>query len=162
MAKTDEEIRGKSFVFSIIKNIIGDQETEKAIQKVVFTKDKKGLVFDISSEYDDIIQEKWFNTKSLEMKPLTELPEVEQEQSSGGGGYKGRNGGGGGGRFGNRGGNDRRGGGGGRFGNRGGNDRRGGGFGGGGDRSRNNDRFDNKRKFDSAAASSSNKRIKFD
>ncbi len=43
-------------------------EAEAAVQQVRFTKDKKALVFDVTSDYDDIILEKWFNTKSLEMK----------------------------------------------------------------------------------------------
>ncbi len=77
IAKTDEEIRGKSFVYVIMKKILGDENAEAAISKICFTKDKKGLVFDVSSEYDDLIAEKWFNTKALELKMLTELPEVE-------------------------------------------------------------------------------------
>ncbi len=38
-----------------------------------FSKDKKGLVFDVSSDCDDLILEKWFNKKSLEMKIIEEL-----------------------------------------------------------------------------------------
>lgn len=144
LSKADEEIRGKSFVYAVMKKILGENEAEQAIQKVVCTKDKKGLVFDVSSEYDEIIQDKWFDTKSMQLKMLTELPEIEQEPNmgGGGGGYGGRRfgGGGGGGRFGGRSG------GGGRFNN--GNS--GGGYG------------DNKRKFDYAASAGSQKRIKFD
>ena len=174
ISKTDEEIRGKSFVYVIMKKIIGDDKAEAAIQKVCFTKDKKGLVFDVLSEYDDLIQEKWFNTKSLEMRVLTELPEVEQEASSGGYG-RDRNGGGG---YGGRdrgyggGGRDRNGGGGGGYGRErnggggyGGRGRGGGGRGGGGGGYGNRDRGsgDNKRKFDRASESAgNNKRIKFD
>lgn len=179
ISKTDEEIRGKSFVYVIMKKIIGDDKAEAAIQKVCFTKDKKGLVFDVLSEYDDLIQEKWFNTKSLEMRVLTELPEVEQEASSGGYGGSGRNGGGGG--YGNRGfggrggdrnggggggySRDRNGGGGGGYGGggrgRGGSGGRGGASGGYGNRDRSSG--DNKRKFDRASESAgNNKRTKFD
>jgi ATP-dependent RNA helicase DDX21 len=169
LCKTDEEIRGKSFVYVIMKNMIGEDKAESAIQRICFTKDRKGLVFDVASEYDDLIQEKWYNTKALELKVLKELPELEEEK----GGFGGFSGGGGGGRFGNRQGG---GGGGGRFGNRQGGGRSGGfggGFGGGrGGRggsfgaSRNGSGGDdsNKRKFDRVAASNSatNKRIKFD
>ena len=80
ITKTDEEIRGKSFVYVIMKKILGDDAAEKAIQQIRFTKDKKGLVFDVSSECDDLILEKWFNTKSLEMKIIEELPELEEER----------------------------------------------------------------------------------
>jgi hypothetical protein len=166
LSKTDEEVRGKSFVYAIMKKIIGDENAEKAITKIVFTKDKKGLVFDVSSEYDELIQEKWFNTKSLELKPVTELPEVEEEVRQGGG-FGGRDRRGGGRGFGGR---DRNGSGG--FGGR---DRNGGGgrggreggrrdFGGRGGRFGGNGAGDsNKRKFDNAASSNSqNKRIKFD
>jgi hypothetical protein len=164
ISKTDEEIRGKSFVYVIMNKILGEDKGEAAIQKVCFTKDKKGLVFDVLSEYDELIQKNWFNTKSLELKALTELPDIEQESFSSGGGGRGygngrgggygdRNGGGGFRRDG-RGGSGRGGrGGGGRFGGR----DSGGGFGRG-----NSNGFSNKRKFDEASSASSNKKIKFD
>ena len=171
ISKSDEEIRGKSFVYVIMKKILGDDKAEAAIAKVAFSKDKKALVFDVSSEYDALIEEKWFNTKSLEMKVCTELPELEEERS---GGFE-RNGGGGGGgggfrRGGGDGGRDRRGGGGGGFGGgRGRGGRGGSSFGGRGGRDRDSSRGgfgggggDNKRKFDNASAAMSSKKIKFD
>lgn len=147
LSKSDEEIRGKSFGYAILKKIIGEEKGENAITKIVFTKDKMGLVFDVSSEYDDIIQEKWFNTKTLELKPVSELPEIEEEVRQGGGfgGFRDRRGG------------DR--------GSRGGGFRSNGRNGRGGKFER-SDRFggnneSNKRKFDNVAATQ-NKRIKFD
>lgn len=41
ISKSDEEIRGKSFVYVIMKKLIGDNEAEQAVQQVRFTKDKK-------------------------------------------------------------------------------------------------------------------------
>ena len=41
ISKTDEEIRGKSFVYVLVKKIIGDDAGEKAISKITFTKDRK-------------------------------------------------------------------------------------------------------------------------
>ena len=41
LTKDSEEIRGKSFVFAVMKKIVGENEVETAISKVVFTKDKK-------------------------------------------------------------------------------------------------------------------------
>jgi hypothetical protein len=41
ISKTDEEIRGKSFVYVLIKKIIGDDKAEQAISKIAFTKDRK-------------------------------------------------------------------------------------------------------------------------
>ena len=106
ISKSDEEIRGKSFVYVIMKKILGEEKAEKAIQQIRFTKDKKGLVFDVSSDCDELILEKWFNTKSLEMKIVEELPELEEERGDSGGGRRagGGGGGGGGGRSGGRGG----------------------------------------------------------
>lgn len=160
ISKSDEEIRGKSFVYVIMKKLIGDNEAEQAVQQVRFTKDKKSLVFDVSSEYDDIILEKWFNTKSLEMKVCTELPDLEEEagrngfdrNGGGGGGY--RNGGGNRGRGNNRGGSGGRSGGGGSGGFRNG----------GGNRFNGNGDTSNKRKFDQASASAvpAGKKIKFE
>ena len=43
LSKTDEEIRGKSFAYVILKKIIGEEKGEEAISKVCFTKDKKVL-----------------------------------------------------------------------------------------------------------------------
>ncbi len=163
ISKTDEEIRGKSFVYVIMKKIIGDDNAEAAISKIVFTKDKKGLVFDVSSEYDEVIAEKWFNTKSLSLEQLTVLPELEEERVNPSRNGFGRSGGGGGG-GGFRGGNNR-----GRGGDRGGRgrgDRGGRGRGGGGrfgGRDGGSEGFSNKRKFDEASSrANNNKKIKFD
>ena len=43
ISKTDDEIRGKSFVYVLMKKVIGDDEAEKAISKITFTKDKKEI-----------------------------------------------------------------------------------------------------------------------
>ena len=193
LTKFDDEIRGKSFAFVIIKRILGEEEGDAAVSHLTFTADRKvtyrqsynttdnhslflsiikktvndiqSLVFDIPSSYDDTITEKWYNTKSLEMKVATELPALEEGSSNGGGG-----GGGGGGRGGFRGG---RGGGGGFRGGRGGSfeDRggfRGGRGGGGGFRGGRGGGFGGdrggrggfKRSFDDN--NGSNKKIKFD
>jgi len=132
LQKHDDEIRGKSFGFVIIKRILGEEEGDKAISHITFSKDRMSLVFDIPSSYDAAIAESWYNTPSLEMGPLVgELPELEESSSNGGGGGRG----GGGGFGGGRGGGGFRGGRGGDRGGRGG-DRGGfrGGRGGGGDR----------------------------
>ena len=41
LINTTEEIRGKSFVYSIMKKMLGDDKAEAAIQKVCFTKDRR-------------------------------------------------------------------------------------------------------------------------
>lgn len=41
LSKGDEEIRGKSFVFAVMKKIVGENEVEQAVNRVVFTKDKR-------------------------------------------------------------------------------------------------------------------------
>jgi hypothetical protein len=81
ITKTDEEIRGKSFVYVIMKKILGDEEGEAAVSHLKFTADRKGLVFDIPSSYDEMIATQWRNTKSLEMEPLVgDLPPLEEGQ----------------------------------------------------------------------------------
>lgn len=166
----DEEIRGKSFAFVIIKRILGEEEGDVAVSHLTFTLDRKSLVFDIPSSYDDTIAEKWYNTKTLELKPMAAgetLPPLEERSQGGGGGRGGfggggRGGGGRGGFGGGRGGGGRggfggdRGGGRGGFGGggRGGGGR--GGFGGGGDRG-----GFNKRPFETNGGGE-NKKIKFD
>ena len=44
LSKSDDEIRGKSFAFVIMKKIIPENICETALQKVTFTKDKKVFV----------------------------------------------------------------------------------------------------------------------
>ncbi|RNA29705.1 nucleolar RNA helicase 2-like [Brachionus plicatilis] len=89
LVKKDEEIRGKSFGFGIIKRILGEEEGDRAVSHITFSKDHMCLVFDIPSKHDEVIQEKWYNTASLEMNPLgpgDDLPELEEGSSGGGGG----------------------------------------------------------------------------
>lgn len=157
LTKFDDEIRGKSFAFVIIKRILGEEEGDAAVSHLKFTQDRKSLIFDIPSSYDETITTQWYSTKNLELKQLTgPLPELEVQESGGGGG--GRGGGGRGGFGGDRGGRGRGGfggdrgrGGRGGFGDRGGR----GGFGGGdrgGFQKRNND----------FGGSGENKKMKFD
>ncbi|CAF0818027.1 unnamed protein product [Brachionus calyciflorus] len=114
ITKTDDEIRGKSFGFVIIKRILGEEEGDKAVSHITFSKDHYSLVFDIPTDYDEKIQEQWYDTPSLTMKPLgagDKLPELEEGSSNGGGGRGGFGGGrGGGGRGGFGGGRGGRGG----------------------------------------------------
>ncbi len=77
LSKSDDEIRGKSFVWSIMKKLLGEENAEAAIKGIAFTKDHMGLVFDVSSEYDELITEKWYDTASLGLKAVTEMPEIE-------------------------------------------------------------------------------------
>jgi hypothetical protein len=44
-----------------------------------YFKNKKSLVFDVISKYDDIILKKWFNTKTIEINICQKLPELEEE-----------------------------------------------------------------------------------
>ena len=56
---------------------MGEEEGDAAVSHLTFTKDRKSLIFDIPSSYDEVIQEKWYNTKNLEMKPLEgDLPDL--------------------------------------------------------------------------------------
>jgi hypothetical protein len=41
LTKNDDEIRGKSFGFVIIKKILGEEEGDAAISHITFTKDRK-------------------------------------------------------------------------------------------------------------------------
>lgn len=154
LTKYDDEIRGKSFAFVIIKRILGEEEGDAAVSHLKFTQDRKSLIFDIPSSYDETITTQWYSTKNLELKQLTgPLPPLEEGGSfqAGGGGGRGGFGGGRGGRggFGDRGGRGGRGG----FGDRGG---RGGRGGFGGDRG-----GFNKRPF-GGDGGGENKKIKFD
>ena len=37
----------------------------------------KGLVFDIKTEYDEMVDSKWYNTKTLFLERINQLPELE-------------------------------------------------------------------------------------
>jgi len=81
LTKYDDEIRGKSFAFVIVKKILGEEEGDAAVSHLKFTADRKSLVFDIPSSYDEMIATQWRNTKSLEMEPLVgDLPPLEEGQ----------------------------------------------------------------------------------
>jgi hypothetical protein len=41
LTKYDDEIRGKSFAFVIVKKIIGEEEGDTALSHLTFTKDRK-------------------------------------------------------------------------------------------------------------------------
>lgn len=106
LTKYDDEIRGKSFAFVIIKRILGEEEGDAAVSHLKFTQDRKSLIFDIPSSYDETITTNWYSTKNLELKQLTgPLPPLEEGGSfqAGGGGGGGRGGFGGRGRGGDRG-----------------------------------------------------------
>jgi len=152
LTKYDDEIRGKSFAFVIIKRILGEEEGDAAVSHLKFTQDRKSLIFDIPSSYDETITNNWYSTKNLELKQLTgPLPPLEVQEGGGGGGRGGRGGfGGGRGGFGGDRGRGGRGGRGGFGGDRGGR----GGF--GGDRG-----GFNKRPF-GGDGGGENKKIKFD
>lgn len=144
LTKYDDEIRGKSFAFVIIKRILGEEEGDAAVSHLKFTQDRKSLIFDIPSSYDETIEANWYSTKNLELKPLTgPLPALEEGGSFQAGRGRGRGG------FGNDRGRGRGG-----FGNDRGRGR--GGRGGSGA-----DRGGFKRSFDGEAPSE-NKKIKFD
>ena len=138
----------------------------------------KGLVFDIKTEFEETIDSKWYNTKTLILERINELPELEdgwQNDSGngggGGGGGRSRGGFGSGGGFGGGFGGGERRGGRGKFDSRGAGNRSGGfgggnrsgGFGGGNRGGFGKDNgFNNKRKFsESNGGESSNKKIKF-
>merc|ERR1712231_1153 len=88
LTKYDDEIRGKSFAFVIIKRILGEEEGDAAVSHLKFTQDRKSLIFDIPSSYDETIANNWYSTKNLELKPLTgPLPPLEVQE--GGGGFGG-------------------------------------------------------------------------
>jgi hypothetical protein len=102
LTKTDEdEIRGKSFAFSIIKRMLGEEQGDAAISHITFAKDRKSLVFDLPAYHDETISTQWYNTKGLEMKALAvgdAMPELDEATAGGAGN------GGSGGRGGSRGG----------------------------------------------------------
>lgn len=157
LTKYDDEIRGKSFAFVIIKRILGEEEGDAAVSHLKFTQDRKSLIFDIPSSYDETITNNWYSTKNLELKQLTgPLPPLEVQEGGGGGGRGGFGGGRGG--FGGDRGRGGRGGRGGFGGDRGGRGGFGGGRGGfgGGDRG-----GFNKRPF-GGDGGGENKKIKFD
>lgn len=117
LTKYDDEIRGKSFAFVIIKRILGEEEGDAAVSHLKFTQDRKSLIFDIPSSYDETITSNWYSTKNLELKQLSgPLPPLEEGGSFQAGGGGGRGGFGGRGRGGDRGRGGRGGGGRGGFG----------------------------------------------
>ncbi|KAL5018873.1 hypothetical protein ScPMuIL_004595 [Solemya velum] len=144
---TNMELRGTGYVWRSLEKQIPDDKEK--IMRMRMCKDKTCVVFDLPSELDQLIEEKWTDGKFDTLKKATELPELLESASRGGfngpsNGYQGGRGFQGGGFRGGRG------------------NSRGGGRGRGGGGGFNGHQNFNKRKSFDLSAQPQNKKIKFD
>ncbi|XP_064633451.1 nucleolar RNA helicase 2-like [Lineus longissimus] len=92
------------FTTNIVMNTIGycwrslersiPMEVKEKIKGMRFTKDRMGCAFDLPSEHNNVIEDRWVDGKFDNLTKATELPELLDEGYQGGGGYGGGYGGG--------------------------------------------------------------------
>jgi len=79
-----------------LKRCFGEDFDAKGIcSQVAFTRDYRNAVFDIPSELDEKLQGYWKDSPRLQLKTITELPELDESTMNGGGNDYGSRGGGG-------------------------------------------------------------------
>jgi len=106
MMTVHDQFQGVGLVYTTLKRTFGDDFDAKAnCSQIAFTKDYKSAIFDLPSELDEQLQGYWKDSSRMQLKTITELPEIDESSITSGGGSRGSYGG-------NRGGQSRGGGGG--------------------------------------------------
>lgn len=81
--ETDDEVRSMQYVWTILKRNFSANICD-SIKKMVFLRNRRGVVFDISEKnkktFDDIIEE--LDERGLDVYAAKVLPEIEERQSS--------------------------------------------------------------------------------
>ncbi|CAF0750993.1 unnamed protein product [Adineta steineri] len=96
MFSVTDEMKGAGLVFTMLRKVFGeDFDAKGKCSQIGFTKDYKSAVFDIPSELDEILQEKWKDSPRMQMKAITEMPLLDDASRYGSGGGFGGGGGGG-------------------------------------------------------------------
>ncbi|CAF4102551.1 unnamed protein product, partial [Rotaria sordida] len=66
---------------------ISDFDAKGTCSQVAFTKDYRSAVFDIPSELDEQLQSYWKDSPRIQMKPIKELPQLDESTRSGNRGF---------------------------------------------------------------------------
>jgi len=108
MMTVHDQFQGVGLVYTTLKRTFGDDFDAKAnCSQIAFTKDYKSAIFDLPCELDEQLQGYWKDSARMQLKTITELPEIDESSitTNSRGSYGGNRGG-----SGNRGGGQRGGG----------------------------------------------------
>lgn len=78
---TNIEMRTMSYVWRALEKQL-PQEIKEKIMRMRFCKDKKSSVFDLPSEHDSDVTDKWSDTTTDFLQKATELPELFESESN--------------------------------------------------------------------------------
>jgi len=94
MLSVTDELKGPGLVFTMLRKCFGEDFDAKGnCSQVAFTKDYRNAVFDIPNELDEKLQSYWKDSPRIQMKPIKELPELDEPSRGGGRGFsRGSNG----------------------------------------------------------------------
>jgi len=78
----NDELKGVGLVFTMLRKCLGDDfDAKGACAQISFTKDYKSALFDIPSECDEQIQTYWKDSPTIQMGPVTSLPELDESST---------------------------------------------------------------------------------
>jgi len=88
MLSVTDELRGPGLVYTMLKKSFGEDFDAKGnCSQVAFTKDYRNAVFDIPSELDERLQTYWKDSPRIQMKPIKELPQLDESSRTGSRGF---------------------------------------------------------------------------
>jgi len=88
MLSVTDDMKGPGLVFTMLRKCFGEDFDAKGIcSQVAFTKDYKSAVFDIPSELDEQLQGYWKDSPRIQMKPIKELPQLDESSRTGNRGF---------------------------------------------------------------------------
>ncbi|CAF2841243.1 unnamed protein product [Rotaria sp. Silwood2] len=88
MLSVTDELKGAGLVFTMLRKCFGEDFDAKGnCSQVAFTKDYRNAVFDIPSELDEKLQICWKDSPRIQMKPITELPQLDEASRNGNRGF---------------------------------------------------------------------------
>ncbi|CAF0850614.1 unnamed protein product [Rotaria sp. Silwood1] len=88
MLSVTDEFKGPGLVFTMLRKCFGEDFDAKGnCSQVAFTKDYRNAVFDIPSELDEKLQSYWKDSPRIQMKPIKELPQLDESSRNGSRGF---------------------------------------------------------------------------
>lgn len=88
MLTVTDDLKGPGLVFTMLKKVFGeDFDARGKCSTVAFTPDYKSAVFDIPSELDEQLKNHWKDSPRMQMKPITELPALDEGARAGNRGF---------------------------------------------------------------------------
>jgi len=88
MLSVTDELKGPGLVFTMLRKCFGEDFDAKGnCSQVAFTRDYRNAVFDIPSELDEKLKTYWKDSPRIQMKPIKELPQLDDSSRNGSRGF---------------------------------------------------------------------------